>query len=394
MGPDVQAERRWIVLVTERRLFPPHQGNRARIVQLIRSLRAAGFRVALVSRHVSRWDVWLRTRWLVDALLTVRAGGFAGGRPEDYDCSPFLPTVAAAVRRFRPVAVIAEYLWMTPCLDAVPPETLTMVDTHDLMHVRSGLYHGMERGAWVECSREEEARLLARAEVVLAIQEREQEAFRALVPASCVVCVPHFSELRPPRRARGHYREMVAFVGSGNVTNTEALDAFLREGWPRVRERCPAAELHVFGKVADRLESAPVGVVLVGAVRGLEAIYERANVVVNPVLRGTGLKIKSVEALAWGRALVTTSPGSEGMEDGLGEAFLVEDEMARFGDAVAGLLIDPEARAALECAALAYSARRFSRAETLRELLPLLTAARSPAQRPAAEPADLKRPRP
>jgi glycosyltransferase involved in cell wall biosynthesis len=381
MGPDVRAERRWIVLVTERRLFPPHQGNRARIVQLIRSLCAAGFRVALVSRRIARWDVRLRTRWLVDALLTVRADGFAGGRPEDYDCSPFLPAVADAVRRFRPVAVIAEYLWMTPCLDAVPPGTLTMVDTHDLMHVRSGLYDGVERGAWVECSREEEARLLARAEVVLAIQEREQEAFRALVPTSAVVCVPHFCEVRPPRRERRRGRPIVAFVGSGNATNTEALDAFLREGWPRVRERCSTAELHVFGKVVERMQPAPAGVVPVGAVRGLEAIYGQASVVVNPVLRGTGLKIKSVEALARGRALVTTSRGAEGMEDGRGEAFLVEDEMARFGDAVAGLLTDPEARAALERAARAYAARRFSRAETLRELLPLLTASRSPAQR-------------
>ena len=125
-----------IVIVTERCLFPVSEGTRARIVSLIRSLRALGFFVVLVTRRSPGKAGALQTRWLVDRLVVVDAPPFRGGCPSVYDCAPFERAVRSVVERFSPLAVIAEYIWMAPCLEFVRNGAMRLVDTHDLMHVR------------------------------------------------------------------------------------------------------------------------------------------------------------------------------------------------------------------------------------------------------------------
>jgi hypothetical protein len=72
----------------------------------------------------------------VDYLVPVEARKFSGGSLAAYDWSPFVPALTRAVARFEPVAVIAEYCWLAPVLDAVSNGALKTVDTHDLMHAR------------------------------------------------------------------------------------------------------------------------------------------------------------------------------------------------------------------------------------------------------------------
>jgi glycosyltransferase involved in cell wall biosynthesis len=360
-----------IVMVTERHLFPVRQGNRARIIELIRSLRAAGFRVVLVSRAIRSWPKRLRTRLLVDRLIEVSAAQFQGGRIDNYDAAQFLPAVREAVGRHSAIAVIAQYVWLAPTLEAVPAGVLKLVDTHDLMHVRSGIYGGLEQGAWVDCSAEEEARMLDPADVVIAIQRQELAQFQRMLPGKRVVCVPHFCPPAAPRRSRRR-RDVVSFIGSRIQGNVVGMQAFLEQAWPVVRELRPGAELRVYGTVVDGLPRGVAGTRMVGPVRRAGDAYTAATVVINPVTLGTGLKIKTVEALAHGRALVTTPCGAEGLEDGRGEAFVVESDLAPFGAAVADLLSDDERRRTLEASALAFSRERFSREAVLKELLQTL----------------------
>ena len=77
---------------------------------------------------------------------------------------------------------------------------------------------------------------------------------------------------------------------------------------------------------------------LLGVVESLEEAYTRAAVIVNPVLAGTGLKTKTVEALGHAKPLVTTSCGAEGIEDAAGTAFLMADDPAGMAAHINGLL--------------------------------------------------------
>lgn len=345
-----------IVVVTEEPLFPTNRGSRSRLVTLIRSLRALGFFVVLLTRTTRRLRT-LQMRWLADRVVLVTAHRFPGGSPLAYDSSPFHSPLKAAVEQFAPAAVIAEYIWMAPCLDVVPPSVLRVVDTIDLMHVRREFENRLSR-VWVTCTPDEERRLLQKADLIIAIQRREQEVFRRLVSDRKVICLPHYVPVAPtPERRR---RAVVGIVGSSNPSNEEGLASFLAGAWPVVRRHCPTAELRVFGHLAQ-IAPNRADVVRVGYTRTLRRAYRDAAVVINPVRTGTGLKIKTVEALAHGKAVVTTRCGAEGLESGSGSAFLVEDDMHAFGDAVGTLLTDHAARARLASAATAFAQTEFSR---------------------------------
>jgi glycosyltransferase involved in cell wall biosynthesis len=362
-----------IVIVTEKHLFPVSEGNRARIVTLVRSLRALGFFVVLVARRPSGLVAALQTRWLADRFLSVETERFSRGSPSAYDCTPFYGPLEAAVDRFAPVAVIAEYIWMAPCLDVVGNGALRLIDTHDLMH-RRRQFLGRLSNIWVDCSKEEERLLLEKADVVIAIQPRELERFRELVPSRDVICIPHYVPVRR-RPARADHAAVV-IVASDNPGNLEGLTAFLDLSWPIILKLQPSAELRIFGTLADKAPAGP-NIVSIGYVRSLRRAYRDAAVVINPVRFGTGLKIKNVEALAGGNALVTTSCGAEGLESGAGVAFVVEDDMERFGLAVAALLADGNARTRLGAAAAAFAEEQLSRERIYGSFLKLVASRRT-----------------
>jgi glycosyltransferase involved in cell wall biosynthesis len=94
--------------------------------------------------------------------------------------------------------------------------------------------------------------------------------------------------------------------------------------------------------------------------------------VINPVSVGTGLKIKTVEALAFGKAVITTRCGAEGLESGAGTAFEVVEDMRQMAGEVVRLLTDPNRRRTLEHQAQAWAQAELSPARIFREFLDFL----------------------
>jgi glycosyltransferase involved in cell wall biosynthesis len=374
---------RTVVVITDRTLLPVASGNDRRIIDLMRALRAEGFRVVLLVPSVagslfprisSAWRR-LRLRSSADYVIRIEARKFSGGSPAAYDCTPFMPAIARAVERFDPVGVVAEYCWLAPVLDAVSNGALKSVDTHDLMHTRYRLF-GSAPAAWVECTRAEEIGLLARADVILAIQRHEQREFRAMLPDKTVLCVPHACWIPKPVHFRNDRSDTVAFIGSANTSNILGLQAFIKEAWPRIRRSRPAARLRVYGKVAEVLTESLMddGIDWIGYVGDVKRVYRKARVIINPLQLGTGLKIKTVEALAYGKALVTTTCGAAGCEEGAGDAFVMEDDMHRFADAVSQLLTDDVHRLLLQQRARRFAEAQFSPHVAMRELVATLEA--------------------
>ncbi len=288
------------------------------------------------------------------------APGFGGGSPLAYDTSPFWGAVDDAIQRFKPNVVFAEYIWMAPCLDRVGPGALKFIDTLDLMHVRREMYAAEGAGAWVDCSEMEEAELLRKADIVIAIQRHEQAGFAELVPERRVICVPHSVPVRLPCWNVAPADNIVMFVGSMNQGNVAGLTSFMSEAWPLVVQALPRAELRVYGSIGRRVVPGVTGVRLIGYVRSLRRAYQRSSVVINPVTLGTGLKIKTVEALAHGKAVVTTACGAEGLEDGAGAAFLLADSLGHLGQEVIRVLRDPRLRQKLERNAAAFAREQFA----------------------------------
>src|SRR5439155_19744449 len=103
----------------------------------------------------------------------------------------------------------------------------------------------------------------------------------------------------------------VMFVGSWHDGNLGIRD-FVDRSWPTIRAKLAQAELRVYGEICGRLEPGP-GCRLLGVGAALSMAYPDAALVVCPITAGGGLKIKVIEALDHGRAVVATPLAVRGM---------------------------------------------------------------------------------
>ena len=240
------------------------------------------------------------------------------------------------------------------------------------MYVREKKYAKSGVDPWVKCTKEEETRLLNKADVIISIQHNEKEMFSKMVPKKKVICIQHFPGSISRIKNKSISKDIIMVVGSANPSNTYSIKKFLRESWPLIKKECPKAKLHVYGKLASKVQDKIEGVEKIGFIKNLETAYKNSKLVINPTLIGTGLKIKTVEALWHGKALVTTKSGAEGLESGINKAFIVEDNMEKFGRHVASLLKDDLARKALEKKAFEFAKKNFSLEKVFKELINVL----------------------
>ncbi len=222
------------------------------------------------------------------------------------------------VRRTDARALLVDFTTTLAVLDGLSPadraKLKVAVLTHNVIHRRTQLYR--ERNLTLDFrpfSRDEEAALLRRADVIVAIQEREAEEFREMVPDREVIVVPIPVELRS--RASSGNAPRCLFVGGYSGHNLDGLQWFLSEVWPGVLAVQPDAEFDVVGTVGKAVPADAPRVRVHGPLSDLDSVYASACVCVVPLRFGTGLKIKLIEAMAYGRAVVSTPAGAEGFPE-------------------------------------------------------------------------------
>ena len=308
---------------------------------------------------------------------------------EDSGVEP-LPTVddqhffRELVRRTDPLAVLIDFTTTLPVLDSLLPaerEKLTVaVLTHNVIHRRTQLYR--ERGLppdFRPLTWEEEAVLLRRADVIVAIQEREAEEFRAMVPDRQVVVVPMPVELRP-RVSSPEAVFRCLFVGGYSGHNLDGLQWFLSEVWPGVLAAQPDAEFDVVGTVGKAVPAGATRVRVHGPLNDLDSVYAQASVCLVPLRFGTGLKIKLIEAMAHGCAVVSTSAGAEGFPElEGGEVAPVAESAADMVAAIVSLLRDRSLRREQVARQDSWLQSRFASSVAVRPLVDLFMPVAAPA---------------
>lgn len=268
---------------------------------------------------------------------------------------------ARVAQEIKPAAVIASYVWTARCLDSVPPSALKIIDTIDIQHMRAAnsraAGYDMSR---IQCSKEEEVEELLRADILLAIQKGEMDILKEMCPSTRVMLFEHalkIHEYLPSPEGEAN----IFFVGNLYEPNVEGLKDFLNGAWPQVREAFPQCTLSVCGKICDAIDEGIPGIRLEGIVPELEPYYRAATIVINPVPFGTGLKIKTVEALAYAKCLVTTECGITGLptpKDGVDYCVLCPSKA--MAEPIIALLNDPARRSQIEEKAYRLAVDRFS----------------------------------
>ena len=187
---------------------------------------------------------------------------------------------------------------------------------------------------------------------------------RAHAPGTPVIVAPNAVDLDYFRPAPGDGEpDTVVFNGTlAYRPNAEAVQHLVDEIWPRVRARRPTARLMIVGDVgpADRRRLRAPGVALTGEVPDVRPYLRSAAVAAVPVRIGGGTRLKVIEALAMGKATVSTTLGCEGLTVRGGEHLMIADDAASFADRVLELLDDRDRRAAIGRAARALVERDYS----------------------------------
>jgi len=199
-----------------------------------------------------------------------------------------------------------------------------------------------------------EARSCAAAGLTLAVSEADAQQLTALAPSSRtpIRVVPtgvDTAYFRPT----GHQPTEAGLVFTGSMDwfpNEDAMLYFVDAILPRIRSACPAITVSVVGRTPSvRLCEAVVaaGGQVSGAVPDVRPYVERNSVYIVPLRVGGGTRLKIFEALAMGKAVVSTSIGAEGLPIVDGIHFVRADEPQAFADAVIALLGDEGRRRAL-----------------------------------------------
>ena len=216
--------------------------------------------------------------------------------------------------------------------------------------------------------------------------ERDAQAVRERCPGLAVTVVPNgvdpgeFAPTGTPVTP-----DSVVFTGLLRYRpNVDGITWFLDEVWPVVRAQRPTARLTIVGDGPEDLLATlrRPGVTVTGWVTDVKPYLDAAAVAVVPLRMGGGTRLKVVEAMSMGKAIVSTSLGSEGLDVTSGEHLELVDEPRAFADAVVSLLGDADRGRRLGVAARALVEDRYSWTRSARTLEGLLEQVAAPA--PAA----------
>ncbi|MCH9731671.1 MAG: glycosyltransferase family 4 protein [Actinomycetia bacterium] len=189
---------------------------------------------------------------------------------------------------------------------------------------------------------------------------------RSGVAPGRIQCVPPLLATTPAADRRYRGAPEFVFLGDlGLAHNDDGLRWFLREIWPIVLTRLPAAHLRVIGPNAGTEALALAGEVadsvsMDGYVPDLGEALGQAAALVNPLRFGSGIKLKVIEALNRSLPTVSTPIGAEGISGGPGEGVLVGNEPTEVADLLCSLT-DPERNAEFSAEARNHFLATYSR---------------------------------
>jgi len=226
---------------------------------------------------------------------------------------------------------------------------------------------------WMRLKRYE-AEVCRRADHVVAMSPADREAIRAIAPTVKVTIVPNGVELDEYANYKGPIQPFdLVFTGKMDFRpNVDAMLWFVKEVLPLIQKERPQVRLAIVGQHPhprlEPLRHRP-GVTITGWVPDVRPYIAGATVYVAPLRVGGGTRLKLLQAMAMGAAVVSTSLGAEGFPVTHNHQLLLADTPQSFAQAVLALLDDPARRARLGTAA-----RRFAQSYRWERLVPKLEA--------------------
>lgn len=227
-------------------------------------------------------------------------------------------------------AVIINYSVYSFYFRLFDQHTKKILDTHDCLTNRYQLFlkNGKKPIEWYSLRFQDEKKAVLLSDIVWAITAEEKTHYEELVYKSSVdvlnlrhlVSFRHIPSVGPKKR--------VMLIGSDNRLNVDGLKWFTEEVWPSLYSKNPDAELIIAGSICNTKVQfkSEAGITFYGRYENEDEIYSKSDICINPMQDGTGLKIKTLEALAHGKWVVSTFEGGSGLRDMIGKGLFCSDE--------------------------------------------------------------------
>jgi glycosyltransferase involved in cell wall biosynthesis len=274
---------------------------------------------------------------------------------------------------------VADFLVAMPNLPATTAVPVVLFE-HNVEHMIWKRLYEVEKRRWRRAllslewrkMQRYEAEACARAGLTVAVSEADRTLLAVGAPGADIRTIPTGVDTSY-FHSNGAVEAPAALVFTGSMDwypNEDAIMYFMDAILPEVRREVPGVSLAVVGRdPTDRLRAAgaAAGVRVTGTVADVRPYVAEASVYVVPLRVGGGTRLKIFEALAMGKAVVSTRVGAEGLPIVSDRHFLQADSPADFARAVVSLLKDPGRRRALGMAGRRLVEERYSWTEVTGE---------------------------
>jgi glycosyltransferase involved in cell wall biosynthesis len=207
-----------------------------------------------------------------------------------------------------------------------------------------------------------EVNALSDFDAVVAITEDDKRHFEALGCDSHLFTLPFGLDAHefPPATA-GPVNHVFHLGAMDWQPNVQGIQWFLDHVWPTVLKELPEAQLRLAGrKFGDSSSYARTNTTVLGEVADAWDVLAQPGIMVIPLLTGSGMRIKAIEAMAAGRPVVSTSLGMEGIHGTNGTHFFVADDANSFAQRIIDLHKNPSLAEAVGTEARAFVEHDFS----------------------------------
>ena len=367
------SEKKTLVFVSTRFLFPVDSGGKIRTTQVLRGLKKSGYSVTLLCPATpeelvkytedlagicDRIDTWEQeARGMLFHYARLRHIFSKLPIPIRTDVNEAGLRLVEHHLEQKPAVVVYDFLHANVLRPATMRQIPSVMFTHN---VESEIFKRQLENAsslpakilWQNqynkmCAFEKEA--LAEYDIVVAVSDRDATTFQSEFNARKTHTIPtgvdlDFFGYHPPTKSNH-----VIFCGSMDwLPNQEAISYFLKDIWPLVLAQCPNAQFTVIGRSPPesllKLGEESQNVTFTGFVDDIRDYARHAGCAVIPIRIGGGTRLKAYEAMAMGTPMVSTAIGIEGLPLQAGEDYLHADTTEEFASQVLSLMGDQSLR--------------------------------------------------
>ncbi|QRM35612.1 glycosyltransferase [Microvirga sp. VF16] len=305
-----------VLVISPTYSHPADQGNSARVQRFGRELMRRGLSVDLLyygmdgisdEQRKEMSSFWRRFFFLSSRPLP-HPKLPTGWGIDDWCSDALCEATREIVGTNKYDVVIVNYVWLSKVLEGLV-DCVKVIDTHDIFGGRREVFLEQRlEPRWFFTTEAEEAKGFSRADVVIGIQSNESAQIRSRYDGPVTTVGYSFDPLFLTRHYDKDPPMRFGYLGSGNPLNVRSIQEMAS-----ALNSNPAGPWAIAGTISRRKLNLGPGVVNMGMVDALSDFYEKVECVLNPMLGGTGLKIKTIEGLAFGKPMIGTRDAFEGI---------------------------------------------------------------------------------